>query len=282
MAEDLAIIDGRYFWQLVFNYDNTDNTGDITQKYSFKRVKTVNSRELLSNKFHVNTDFTYKSEASASLKFEGLGEGSANVEYTIHLDTAYELQKTSETSTTIEEESSETREYTVGPGGKLSLYQLHYTTDGVNVEADIFATTPQPDAIVKLKFRAMSRILGLQDILYLFSHTFPERSNKNEWERISSSIVRNSSQPAETQFRLFVETLSGIVPGSSNTREWAGIRNTCEEILSWWDNTDKQLLFKKLISRFSVTVPESENQREWGKIRQLSDEILAGLKEVSA
>src|SRR5262249_34581784 len=151
--------------------------------------------------------FTYKAEGSASLKFEGLGEGSATVGYTIHLDTAYELQKTSETNTTIEEESSEMRSYTIGPGGKASVYQLHYITDGVTVEADIFASTPEPDAVVKLKFGVVTRILGLEDILYLFSHTFPERSNKDEWDRIRSSIVRNASEPLETQFRLFVGTL---------------------------------------------------------------------------
>jgi hypothetical protein len=280
MVDDTAVIEGRYYWQLVFNYDNSDNTGDITQTYKYKQIKTVSSRELILNTFKINSEFTYKSETSASVKFEGVGEGSASVEYTIHIDTAYELQKTSETNTTIMEESEKTRQYVIGPGGKLSLYQLHYVTEGVAVEADIFATAPQPDAIVKLKFRAFTRILGLADVLYLFSHTFPESSNKAEWERIRENIVRNSAAPADTQFKLFVGTLEGISPGSSNTREWAGIRSTCSEILLQWDNTDKQLLFKKLVARFSSTVPERENTREWGKIRQLSDEILAGLKEL--
>jgi hypothetical protein len=282
MAEDVTttVADGKYYWQLIFSYDNSANTKDLKQTYSYTKKKTVSSKDFLSNKFNVNTGFAYNNKTSVSVKFEGIGEGSSSVEYDFHIDTAYELQKTSETDQLIEEEDKETREYNIGAGGKLNLYQLCYTTDGVAIQADIFASQPQPDAIVKLKFSCHTSILGLEDILELFSHTFPGSSNVQEWTHIRDSIIQNITSPALTQFKQFVETLGGITPGSSNTVEWAAIRTTCAEILAAWNTTDKQLLFKKLLERFSVTHPGSENTVEWAAIRTLSDNILAGLKEL--
>jgi hypothetical protein len=37
MAEDVTttIADGKYYWQLIFSYDNSANTKDLKQTYSY-------------------------------------------------------------------------------------------------------------------------------------------------------------------------------------------------------------------------------------------------------
>jgi hypothetical protein len=277
-----TVADGRYYWKLLFNYDNTGNTGEIVDQLVYRKVTKANGKDFMSQKFNIDTGFTYDNQASASIQFEGVGEGSDKVEYNFHIETAYELQKTSETYTEIDETVEQTRKFTIGPNGKLKLYQLCYATDGVDLETTTVATEPQPDAIVKLKFAYVNRILGLEDILKQFAETFPERSNTEEWRSLRDRIVQSSALSGLTEFHSFVEALSEFVPKSSNVREWAAIRETCNEIEGAWPvENNKQLLFKKLLLRFSVTRPESENTREWAAIRNLSDKILAGMKEVN-
>jgi hypothetical protein len=274
-----AIADGRYYWKLLYDLKNT---GTLKETRKYKKKHVVKGKEFLSQKFNVDTGFTYDNKVSASVEFEGLGEGSANVEYNFHIDTAYELVKTSQTYTDIEEEEEDTREFSTDQNGNLTIYQLCYSTDAVDLETNIFASQPRPDAIVKLKFSLVRQIVGLEDILYLFSHTFPERSNTVEWEKLRSSIVKSSSLGGLTQFHAFVEALNDFVPQRSNVREWVAIRETCNEIEGAWSvEHRKELLFKKLLYRFSVTRPESENTREWAAIRDLSDKILAGMKEIN-
>lgn len=282
MLEDLsrAIIDGKYYWKLIFDYDNTGNTEPYRTKYKYSKKKSVSSKEIMSQTFNAKFAFTYDNKSGVTLEFEGVGEGSSNVEYNIHIETAYELVKTSETNQAIEETFEEEREYTIGGGSVGTLYQLCYLTQGVVVETDTFVTDPRSDIFVKLKFSCHRHILGLEDILNIFSHTFPGSSNVREWTHIRDSIVQNTALPALSQFKLFVTTLGGITPESSNTIEWASIRQTCQEILKGWGDTDKQLLFKKLLERFSVTRPGNENTEEWSAIRTLSDKILIGLKEL--
>jgi len=178
-------------------------------------------------------------------------------------------------------EKEEERTWTIGPQSKLTVYRLRYVDDaGMTISTDIFSTSPMTEVFVDMKFGCTPHILGLNDILLLFSHTFPESENKVEWENIRNSIVANTDKSETERFKLFVSNLSTITPGSSNKVEWAAIRNTCHEILNSWDNTDKQPLFQKLLTRFSVTKPESSNKVEWAKIRELSDKILAGLTKL--
>ncbi|WP_355290996.1 hypothetical protein [Methylobacterium sp. EM32] len=274
-----TIVDGRYFWQLVFDYDNTHNSGEIKHEYKTRQKRVITSRELISHRFSVNTGFSYGNKQSASVVFEGVVDVGASTEYKFHIETAYELQKTSETSETIETEHEETRTYVIGPHSKVSLYQLCYTTDGVQLATNIFVTNPKPDLNVKLKFSCIKYILGFDDILLQFSRTFPGSDNKVEWERIRESIMSHRSASQRDQFRAFVESLSGITPGRDNKVEWELIRKTCEEIKAEFETKDMQVLFNKLLHRFSTTTPGSSNRVEWQAIRELSQRILAGMRQ---
>lgn len=274
-----TIVDGRYFWQLVFDYDNTDNSGEIKHEYKARQKRVITSRDLISHRFSINAGFSYANQKSASIVFEGVVDVGASTEYKFHIETAYELQKTSETSETIETEHEETRTYVIGPHSKVRLYQLCYTTDGVHLATNIFVTNPKPDVHVQLKFSCVKNILGFDEVLQQFSNTFPGRDNRVEWERIRESIMSNRSASQRDQFRAFVECLSGITPGRDNKIEWELIRKTCGEIKAEFETKDMQVLFNKLLHRFSNTTPGSSNTLEWQAIRDVSKRILAGIRQ---
>jgi hypothetical protein len=274
-----TIVDGRYFWQLVFDYDNTNNNGEFVHTYKTKYKKIVNSRDIINRKFEIKTGFSYGAKQSASIKFEGLADVGGSVEYNFHVDTAYELQTTSEKAVTIEAEREDSRTYTIGPRSKVKIYQLWYNTDGVQVATDIFATDPKPDTIVKLRFSCIKHILGFDETAELFSRIFPGSDNRDEWMKIRETIVTNLSAPQDEQFKYFVECLGSISPGHDNIEEWSLIRKTCSEIKAEFETKDHQVLFNKLLRRFSTTTPGSSNLDEWQQIRDLSKKILDGMKQ---
>lgn len=114
MAEDIesVIAEGRYFWELVFSYDTGGNV-EIKHEYKVSRKHVVNYKQFMSTKFNITSGFIYDNKSSASIKFDGVGEGSDNVEFGFHIDTAYELERTSQTDETIDVETEETRDYTI-------------------------------------------------------------------------------------------------------------------------------------------------------------------------
>lgn len=271
-ASNSVAVEGRYYWSLLFDYENPNSTGSIVRKQRITRKRTVDSKYFMSHNFDVKTGFSFRNKSSASLKFDGV-TASSETEWNFHLDLAYQLVKTVETAEKIEEESVLEEEYTIGPGGRLALYQLCYSSDGVSHTTDTTSTTPRDDVVVRLKFTCVKHILGLNDMLEQFSHTFPNSANKPEWENIRNSIVEYSDRTEEEAFRNFVETLRTVKPHRDNKPEWTAIRETCEEILHDWDARDKQDLFNKLAYRFSVTKPNRDNKPEWQAIRDLADEI---------
>lgn len=277
---ETVIVKGKYYWELIFNYDNSENPGTIEDKSIIKKKKTINSKIFLSTKFNITTQFKFENESSFSLKFDGVGDGSNKIMYSIHIDTSYELVKSSEKSETIEEETEIERTYTVGPHGKLSLYRLCYEMNGVEIKTDIVSTNPEENVFIDLNFSCIKQILGLDIILNLFGNIFPQSSNIREWKRIRDDIIKYSNKSQEEKFKKFIEILNTIVPKKDNKGEWSDIRNTCNEILIEWENIDKQLLFKKILTRFSSIYPRKHNKGEWASIRDLSNKILNGLKQI--
>lgn len=121
-------------------------------------------------------------------------------------------------------------------------------------------------------------ILGLREIIDQFLNTSPRESNKEEWKKIRENIIKYSTKPDVEVFRSFVDELSKIEP-LHNKDEWNGIRKTCWEIKDEWEETNKQLLFNKLLTRFESTIPSIHNKEEWDVIRKLSKSILHGVKQ---
>lgn len=281
MTTDIAktTVDGRYFWKLVFDYDNSKENNDITVDYTYEYKTTLDIKEFISRKFGIESGFSYKNKQNASVKFEGLVDVGGSIEYEAHIKTALEFQNTFESAEKIERTDKETRTYKIGAYSKMRLYQLCYTTDGALVSTRTFANDPRPDLVIKLNFSCKKSILGFDEIVEQFSRTFPSEDNKVEWSRIRETILTNLSKPQTVQFKAFVDCLSGISPGRDNIEEWKLIRKTCNEIITEFDNTNHQLLFNKLLHRFSTTTPGKSNRVEWEAIRNLSNRILKEMKQ---
>lgn len=281
VAKDMSqaiVIKGRYFWELVFSYDNSNNTKEIKHTFKVKTIRKINYKEMLKSNLNIKAGFIYENKSSISLKFEGYG-GSLESKYNLHVDIASELSKNTETAEEIIQEEEVNREYIVGGGGKLNLYRLCYVTDGAIVKTDTLATSPEEDVIVDLKFTVTEYILGLREIIDQFHNTYPGVSNKQEWKAIREAIIKHSDRSDAKVFRYFVEELSKIKPINDNKDEWNGIRTTCSEILKDWEETNKQLLFNKLLTRFESTIPGEHNKDEWDVIRKRSKSILHSVKQ---
>ncbi len=72
-----------------------------------------------------------------------MGGGSTKTEYRDHLDTSYDLETSTEKNSTIEEETTDEQNYTIGPGGHLKVYQLCYSLEGVVMNTACVATSLQ-------------------------------------------------------------------------------------------------------------------------------------------
>lgn len=271
--------EGRYYWELVFDYDNSENTGSIQEKIQIKKHKIVNSKEFLSTKFNVNSGFTYKNSSSFALQFDGAKVGS-NLAYGFHIEIANEMVESSQTGKTIDESTEIDRTFDIGPHGKLSLYRLCYITDGASLKTDIVSTVPEADIIVHLEFSCLHRILGLQQILDTLLSIHPGSSNIGEWDHVRNSIIKNSYENQQQQFYQLVRTLGIITPGRDNTVEWSRIRETCSEILIDWVRVDKILLFRKLLERLGDTIPGRDNKGEWSTIRNVCHNILSNMEQL--
>jgi hypothetical protein len=280
MAQLTINATGRYFWELVFSLDNSGNSGSITRSTKIRSERKTSFKELLTNKFNIQTAYTLNSKSSVSLKFDGLGDGSGSTDQSLHLEVANDIVRSTETGVETNEVAEFEEVFNIAGGGKLEVYRLCYATDGGIRKSDIIATQPKDDIFVNLRFTAQTRILGLNEILDRFLNTFPGSSNVVEWQNIRNGIVSISDRSSEEKFRGFVEILSGVTPGHENTVEWANIRQTCSEILADYDSKDKQDLFKKLLTRFLVTVPGSSNTVEWARIRDVSSNVLNSTSQI--
>jgi hypothetical protein len=283
-ADQTAI--GTYTWSLIFDYNNSGNKSEITRKIDYSRTTKVNSKTFLENKFHVAANYEYKGEQSAKLTLKSIGETSSKIQSTIHLEASNDLVVSSEKSQEIVETYSDSANYPVAGGSRLTLYQLCYHMDGVTCQTGVLASTngnaPDPDVTVPVTFSCTKSILGFTDILDQLFNTHPGSQNTAEWSKIRQCITQNRDTTQENAFRALVTTLSSITPLSANTAEWTAIRGVCAQILHDWDTTDKTLLLKVLLSQFADTNPTHDNTAEWQAIRTTSTNILGGLKELWA
>ncbi|EAU83104.1 hypothetical protein E4U22_004464 [Claviceps purpurea] len=131
------------YWELVFDYDNSSNTGEITQSYTVKISQTSTRSTFASEVSTTTIDTLTKNNQEVDVG-ASYGAISANVsaswEHSEEVNNM--LEKTTQTSTedTYTVETEETRSYTIGPGGMLSLFQKHFSGPGMHVAFDVFTT----------------------------------------------------------------------------------------------------------------------------------------------
>lgn len=278
-GEQIAVIQGRYYWQLVFHYDNRNNTGTIVREFELVRRQSINVKDFYSRTFRIEEAFKFEQKANFGLKFSIVNIGGST-DFNLHRETSTELVERSETGQTREETLTDRHRYEVAGGGMLNLYRLVYVSNGVLVPTEIVSTEHSDDIFVDIEFTVTPRLLGFDKIRDQLSTTRPSRDNIVEWDAIRQSIVRYRDQPEQVQFRRLVEALGEIRPGQDNLLEWRQIRGTSAEILASWDYVEKQRLLIKLLEQFRITSPAHDNVREWQEIQRVSSEILGGLVRI--
>ncbi|KAI0696248.1 hypothetical protein BC835DRAFT_1543701 [Cytidiella melzeri] len=150
-----ATVDGTVSWDLIFDYDNSTNSGTIRESVTITTTESIEftafeqtfnetiRKEL--EKEHVGT------EVGAS--YEGI---SAKVDASIDISSEVSdtLQET--TSTTFKSNYSKTttylRDITVGPYSKLALYQQRFQSPGINVLGSAVSTNPPPTQTVTIQY----------------------------------------------------------------------------------------------------------------------------------
>ena len=269
-------VKGKYYWELVFNYDNSQNSGTLTEEIMIRETKEIDKKQFLKNVVKVSSGFSFKSTNGFSVNYMG-STANKQLEYGFHVEASYEFERQSETSEKYTYERIHKRIWNIGPNSKLRLYRLCYQMDGALIKSDIVSTSTDVEITVDINYQITKRLLGFTDIEHQLLNTRPGRDNKGEWDNIRNSIISASAYEDLTRFNKLVGTLSTITPSNDNKSEWASIRSTCGQILNEWNALDKQDLLIKLLKQFSVTVPGSSNTAEWANIRNVSNTILNAL-----
>ncbi|KAG2003628.1 hypothetical protein CC2G_004217 [Coprinopsis cinerea AmutBmut pab1-1] len=135
---------GEVGWEAIFNYDNTGNTGEIVQTWEVKIL-----RKSVRSSFAQEVSSTTRKTLEESGQSVGTGFSYAGVSASVSSSWEYSQEITemleNTTSTSSEDtyvyEKIETRSYTIGPGGKLKLFQKYFKAPGMKAQFDRFTTS---------------------------------------------------------------------------------------------------------------------------------------------
>lgn len=276
-ASSIERVPGRYFYELVFDYDNSKNKNTtIVEKHTYTISKDINFLNFLMGKFGVKSQYIYNNQYINSIKFISVEEVEAT-NLTVHKQIATDLVNQQQKNSNITESSTLDREYKIGPGDQLSVYQLCYEMDGVLVKSDIFSSSLKPDLHVNLKFGGEQRILGLPELLDQLSTTSPVIHNIGEWQAIRDKIQTYNEKDSKLAFANVIDAFLATNP-HRNILEWNQIRQTSAEIKADFDKSETQILFLKLLTRLSNIHPLEDNKLEWQAINALSYRLLKDIK----
>lgn len=275
------IVKGKYYWELLFDIDNSQNESSITMKESYEIVKKVNYKTFLTNTNKINIGYTYDNKQTASLSLSKISAGS-EVNHSFHIDMANELTAGFEKNEDTTESYKKEKEFNVGPKSKSKLYRLVYESDGQINKTDIISTEPKDNAIVELEFLYKIYLPGFDLLADTLMNIRPKVDNIKEWENLRQEIIKYSDvQSNNTRFFHLLETMSVTTPLKQNKEEWSQIRKTCEELLKVWDtNDDKVFFLKKFVKMLSTITPRSANKEEWKKIREVAGAIDTKIKPI--
>ncbi|KAG6839106.1 hypothetical protein C0991_005739, partial [Blastosporella zonata] len=146
-ASPTITIAGNYVWKLVFDYNNSNNTGNFTQSYS--KVESGSYTSQTFNQAVQNQVESLSTSASIGIEYgASYGPVSASVSSSLAVskDVSSALeQTTSEQKETVQSYSNqENRTYVVGPHSRAVLYQRTFQAPGLLVQEDVFKSTPIP------------------------------------------------------------------------------------------------------------------------------------------
>lgn len=272
-------VTGRYYWRLVFSYDNTGQDVSVTKTITINKSKKLDIRSFISSTSKSFSRSDGNIDLGAKLNFNFI-TASNNANYSIHRTHAIDLVNNSNNHSVLEESSSTTTTITIRPNSKYELYQLVYDSLGVQVVTDIESSTPRPDVFVNMTFSVDSTIPGLDEFFSTLLTIDDMDENKSEWKRLHISLIEHSHRSDLLRLDQFVKLLTEISPQNANIDEFTEIRRTATQILSDWDKFSKTKLFEKLLTHFQTVEPLISNRPQWKRIRELSSRILNQLKRM--
>ncbi|KAK0214551.1 hypothetical protein IW262DRAFT_277519 [Armillaria fumosa] len=137
------IIQGKIYWKLIGDYDNSENSGSITHKTTVEKTTSYTAstfRQDVSNE-------TKKAIQSWAIKAEaGASYGAVSASVSAEDNSSTEINNLMERTTNSQtEEKQETKSNTektfnVGPNSRLVLYQQCFSCAGVVLESDVIRT----------------------------------------------------------------------------------------------------------------------------------------------
>ncbi|KAI0696445.1 hypothetical protein BC835DRAFT_1271922 [Cytidiella melzeri] len=148
-------VDGTLSWDLIFNYDNSTNSGAIRESIMITTVESVEftafeqtfnetvRKEL--EKEHVNTEVGASYEGINS-KIDASIDVSSEVNDTLRQTTENTFKSNYSKTTTFQ------RDITVGPNSKLALYQQRFQAPGINVQGSAVSTNPPSPQAVTIEY----------------------------------------------------------------------------------------------------------------------------------
>ncbi|KAG5643219.1 hypothetical protein DXG03_001340 [Asterophora parasitica] len=140
-------IKSRFRWGLVFDYNNSDNSGSIVHEYKFKTSGSYKSTTYMET-VRVITQTTAESHGLQLQTGASYGPISASISNSSNW--SKELSDMLSNTTSVQEEKAlewsneESRTYTVGAHSRVCLYQRSFEADGIHLVESVFRTTPEP------------------------------------------------------------------------------------------------------------------------------------------
>jgi len=153
---------GEYHWELLFDIDNTTNSGTI------KREVTVESEVTMSYENMVKSLDTKQIAASMGLEVGGIFEIlNIGVKGEISGELKSEYEKISTTKTEFKKKTTKTDTYEVGANSSLKLYRLMFSAPGMNHATDTLSTNTKamPDVPIEISGRAVPVLKDIE-VLY--------------------------------------------------------------------------------------------------------------------
>ena len=160
-------LEGIFYWKLVFDYDNSNNAGSITQTYRYKTIEKFRRSTFLEKaqeSLHqtqnatlgLNIDTTYSLfSANVDYRYEEINDFFTT---TVRAQADASLEKFSEIERRCMYPHTHTRSYLggadnvdeIGPHSKLALYQRYFVAPGITYACDTHSTTQGSDERVRI------------------------------------------------------------------------------------------------------------------------------------
>ncbi|KAK0452878.1 uncharacterized protein EV420DRAFT_1749699 [Desarmillaria tabescens] len=146
-------VQGKIYWRLVWEYDNSQNNGKITEKYTLEKLTSYTSSTFRQD---VSSE-TKKAIERGEIKSEaGVSYGPVSASVSAEYESSKEINDLMESTTknqtdeTYETKSTFERSFEIGPYSKLILYQQWFSAAGVDLKSDVVSTNPDRGSEVKI------------------------------------------------------------------------------------------------------------------------------------